>query len=105
MCFRTIGIAAGEQDKDVGSRREGAPRFCAIEKPPSVDLGRVRGETGHVRAKVGFRDGNGAEHVSTGESWQPGRLLLLRSTAKECSRHDLGPRDEWASDAERTPGE
>ena len=92
-----VGIAAREQHQDVGPRGERTPGLGAVEQPSARGLGGGRADRSDVAAEVRLGDGDR-------EPRQPALLLGLRATAQQGARHDLGPRDERASDAEPPPG-
>ena len=110
MGLGTVGIGARQQHQHVGACRERAPRLDAVDHPAVVPIGpdgRCRGDlqAGDVAAEVRLGDSDRHHHLGGGQLGQPVLLLRLGAALHQRSGQDLGPSDQRAADAQRSPAQ
>ena len=100
-----VRVGAGQQHEHVGPGGKGAPGLDAVDQPAPVGRGGRGDDAGDVRAEVGLGDRHRGQHFGRGELGQPLLLLLLGAAVDQGPGEDLGPGDQGAADAERSPAQ
>jgi len=83
LVLRRLGIGAGEAQAPVGELGIGGPHLLAVEFPTAVDFDGPGGDSGEVRAGIGFGEELAEQLVGVEDAREPALLLRVGAVGQQ----------------------